>query len=103
LIATFFTFAAFALETTRRTSEMSLRRVIFSLFPIEREMLVQKDGRMSISLSIGKREEMTRRKLISLVRRVVSSAKAAKVKKVAINFADFIFPHLDITKEELAN
>jgi leucyl aminopeptidase len=69
---------------------------------VDSDMLVQKDGRMSISLSIGKREEMTRRKLISLVRRVVSSAKAAKVKKVAINFADFIFPHLDITKEELA-
>ncbi len=66
------------------------------------DMLVQKDGRMSISLSTGKREEMTRRKLISLVRRVVSSAKAAKVKKIAINFADFSFPHVVISKEELA-
>ncbi len=66
------------------------------------DMVVQKDGKMSISLSTGKKEEMTRRKLITLVRRVVSSAKAAKTKKVAINFADFVYPHLDIAKEELA-
>lgn len=69
---------------------------------VDSDMVVQKDGKMSISLAVGKREEMTRRKLITLVRRVVSSAKAAKAKKVAINFADFSFPHLDITKEELA-
>lgn len=69
---------------------------------MDSDMLVQKDGKMSISLATGKREEMTRRKLISLVRRVVASAKAAKVKKIAISFTDFVFPHLEISKEELA-
>ena len=69
---------------------------------VDSDMLVQRDGKISIALSTGKREEMTRRKLISLVRRVVSNAKTAKVKKVSLNFADFTFPHLDIVKEELA-
>ena len=68
----------------------------------EHDRTIQKDGRLSFELATGKREEMTRRKLVTLVRRVVSSAKAAKVKKVALTFADFTFPQLDIKAEELA-
>jgi leucyl aminopeptidase len=67
-----------------------------------RDRIVEKDGKTLIELSIGDREEMTRRKFVSLVRRVVASAKSAKLKKVALVFADFRFPTLALTDAELA-
>lgn len=59
-------------------------------------------GRVVLEIGIGKREEMTRRKLITTVRKIVSGAKAANKKKIAGNFFDFVFPHLAIVPEELA-
>ncbi len=47
------------------------------------------DGRTQLEIGIGKREEMTRRKLISTIRKAVSSAKVAKQKRIALTIADF--------------
>ncbi len=60
------------------------------------------DGRTQLEIGIGKREEMTRRKLISTIRKVVGCAKAAKKKRVQLLFADFQFPQLDMLSAELA-
>lgn len=59
------------------------------------------DKRMAIELGIGKREEMTRRKLVTTIRKVVALAKAADKKKVALNFLDLVFPHLHMTPTEV--
>ena len=37
------------------------------------------DGRTQLEIGIGKREDMTRRKLISTIRKVVGCAKSAKM------------------------
>lgn len=60
------------------------------------------DKRIAIEIGIGKREEMTRPKLITLVRKMVTLAKSAKKKKIAFVFFDLIFPHLEISADELA-
>jgi hypothetical protein len=57
---------------------------------------------MVIEIDIGKREKMTRRKLITSVRKLVMCAKSAKKKKIAFNFTDLRFSHLDISDTELA-
>jgi len=59
------------------------------------------DGRTVIELGVGKREEMTRRKLVNVIRKIVSLAKAANKKKVALDFFDLVFPHLHMTPTEL--
>jgi leucyl aminopeptidase len=60
------------------------------------------DKRTVIEIEIGAREKMTRRKLVTLVRKMVTCAKAAKKKKIAFNFTDLRFSHLDISDTELA-
>ncbi|MDO8520551.1 MAG: leucyl aminopeptidase family protein [bacterium] len=59
------------------------------------------DGRMVIEIGIGKREDMTRRKLITTIRKIVSLAKSVNKKKVSLNFFDFVFPHLHMLPAEL--
>lgn len=69
------------------------------------------DGRTVIELGVGKRpkagelaragEEMTRRKLINTIRKIVSCAKSANKKKVSLNFIDLVFPHLHMLPTEL--
>ncbi len=60
------------------------------------------DGRTQLEIGIGKREEMTRRKLISTIRKAVSSAKAAKKKRISLTLADFEFALLNISAAQLA-
>jgi leucyl aminopeptidase len=60
------------------------------------------DKRIVMEIEIGKREKMTRRKLVTSVRKMVVLAKSAKKKKIAFTFADLRFPHLNISDTELA-
>jgi len=60
------------------------------------------EKRTVIEIGIGKREEMTRRKLVTTVRKMVTAAKAAKKKEIAFEFTDLVFPHLEISSVELA-
>lgn len=59
-------------------------------------------GRKSIQLGIGRPEKITRRKLTKSVRRIISLAKSAKIKKIGLNFGDFVFKHLNLPAKELA-
>ena len=60
------------------------------------------DGRTTLEVGIGKREDMTRRKLISTVRKAAGQAKAAKKKRIALTFTNFQFGQLNISDAELA-
>ena len=59
-------------------------------------------GATQLEIAVGKCDEMTRRKLISTIRKVASHAKAAKKKKIALSFSDFHFAQLAISPAELA-
>lgn len=60
------------------------------------------DGSVEIVLGIGKRDEMTRRKLLLLPRRAVMAAKARRAERIIFDFREFRFPGLDMTDEEIA-
>lgn len=69
----------------------------------------QKDNRFIIEgdlqkllIGIDKKSEMTKRKLIILARKTISIAKQHKIKKIAMEFSDFHFPHLKIQMQELS-
>ena len=76
--------------------------VVVTLTDASSDVLVRTpDKRMVSELGVGKREEMTRRKLATTIRRAVLAAKGAQKKKIALNFFDFVFPHLHMTPSEL--
>ncbi len=56
----------------------------------------------ALSLVIGKRQQMTRRKLFLLVRRVVRESLAKRYDTLVIDFQQFHFPQLQMTADELA-
>ena len=68
----------------------------------EDETVRLSDGSIEIILGLGNRDEMTRRKLLLLPRRMVMSAKARKAERIAFDFSTFRFPHLGLGDGELA-
>lgn len=63
-----------------------------------------KDGRKIMELGIGKREDITRRKLIILARKIIETAKNYRIKKIAVDFNEFLFPKLqNIDWKDLAS
>ncbi|OGZ08708.1 MAG: hypothetical protein A2942_04550 [Candidatus Lloydbacteria bacterium RIFCSPLOWO2_01_FULL_50_20] len=58
-------------------------------------------GGTVIEVGTGKRDEMTRRKLLTTIRKMVSLAKSANRQKVALNFFDLVFPHLHMLPQEI--
>lgn len=56
-----------------------------------------KDDRQIMELGIGKREDITRRKVIILARKIVDTAKKHGIKKIAVDFNDFLFPKIQNT------
>ncbi len=61
-----------------------------------------KNGEETLVLMIGKREAVTRRRLMLLARRVVREALAKKYTELAIDFTQFQFSHLKIAPADLA-
>lgn len=57
---------------------------------------------VTLVLTIGKRDTMTRRKLILLMRRVIREALNKKYTDIAVDFKLFYFPHLNIAPFDLA-
>lgn len=53
-------------------------------------------------VAIGKRSEMTRRKLVLAFRKAVLAAKNAKIQRVAFIRAELEFPHLSLADRDLA-
>jgi len=61
-----------------------------------------KNGSETLVLVIGKREKMTRRKLMLLARRIVREALAKKYTLVSLDFKHFHFAHLKIEPADVA-
>lgn len=71
-------------------------------FTEESDAQVREGKQTILEIATGKPGEMTRRKLVTAVRKIVSSARLAKKKKVACDLSDLVFPHLGIDMAELA-
>jgi len=59
-------------------------------------------GILNIVLGIENPKKINNRKFILLARKVISLAKKNKIKKITLNFSDFIFPSAKFNKEEIA-
>ncbi len=68
----------------------------------EDDLVYLNGEQMEIRIGIGKREKMTRRKLMLLARRIVAAAKGRKLKKIVLNFPQFRFEHLKMDDGEIA-
>ncbi|MBI3671544.1 leucyl aminopeptidase [Candidatus Azambacteria bacterium] len=68
----------------------------------ENKLFLLSDGSISASVGIQDKKEMNTRKLVSLARKIILFAKTNKLKNIAIDLSDFVFPSLDISKYELA-
>lgn len=66
------------------------------------EVVLRENGAREIRIKSGKAKDMTGRKLIKLIRQVIASAKSVKAKSISLYFNDFVFPKVNISKEELA-
>ena len=53
-------------------------------------------------LSIGNRKGMTRKRLTIAIRKIIARAKDLKLRRIAIRFSDFAFPHLNVSNRDLA-
>ena len=88
--------------TFAKTKPQDMDALHVNLVAGDQKELVKEGALRTLSLPVGKREEMTRRKLILTIRKVVAEAKANKSKKVVITWNEFVFPKLKIDSAELA-
>ena len=68
----------------------------------ETDIFAAPDGRKSIVVGIGKKKDFNRRKLVIAARKIVAYAKKNNIKKFSINFPNFIFGHLKMNEQEVA-
>ncbi|MBI4118545.1 MAG: leucyl aminopeptidase family protein [Parcubacteria group bacterium] len=62
---------------------------------------IREDGRRIMRVGTGERKDMTPRKLISLIRRIIRTAKANRSTEVVLTLSEFVFPKLKLSAEEL--
>ncbi len=75
----------------------------FSLTTLTEDSLPPRVSRKALIIGIGKREEMTRRKLFILPRKIVQTGKQHRLKQLAVTLDDFRFPQTkNISSEALA-
>lgn len=67
----------------------------------ETEVLRNPNGEKTIAIGVGKREEMTLRKLRLLPRQIVALAKKNKQKKIRVIASEFLFPKVHISSRRL--
>jgi len=72
------------------------------LVDAEIDELIQEGNIRKLSLGIGARETMTRRKLMLLPRRMVMLAQSKNIKELVIDWQKWHFSHLNIDEVELA-
>lgn len=66
--------------------------------------LIERDKGLELALGIDEVGKITRRKFITLIRKIVQTAKQNKIKRVAVKFDDLFFPKLKNTsKGEIAS
>jgi leucyl aminopeptidase len=68
----------------------------------ESEVIRLPTGQKSLSVGIGKKKEVNNRKLVIITRKIIDLAKQNKIKKLAIDFHEFSFPGLKMSKQEIA-
>ncbi len=64
--------------------------------------LKEKDGRLSLVVGIESKDKINHRKVILIVRKIISLGKSMRLKKLNINLEDFIFPQCNIKRKDLA-
>jgi len=57
-------------------------------------VIEKSDKQIVLRIGIGKKKEMTQRKLVLLARKIIQTAKTNKIQSIAIDFSDFAFPRL---------
>lgn len=76
---------------------------LVSLAPKEdSEVVVLPTGQKSLSIGTGKKKEINGRKFITVARKIIDLAKQNKIKKLAIDFQNFLFPNIKMSKREIA-
>src|SRR6185369_4767152 len=65
-------------------------------------VLMEKEGKHTLSLLVKDKEKMNRRKLILLARRVVREAQAKEYTSVTLDFSEWRFANIKISDTELA-
>ncbi len=68
----------------------------------ETEVYISSNNQKTLFFNFGPIEKINRRKFILLPRQIIQLAKSKKIKKLAINFSDFVFPALKIEKKDIA-
>ncbi len=66
------------------------------------EVITLPTGQKSLLIGAGKTRKINSRTLIILSRTVISLAKQNNIKKLALNFMDFAFPHLKLKSSAIA-
>jgi len=90
----------FTLPMKILATNQKLSKIKKSVTPVflteERDTRVMEksDKQIVLRIGIGKKKEITQRKLIILARKVIQTAKTNKIKSIALNFSDFAFPRL---------
>ena len=68
----------------------------------ESSVLLLPSGKKQIQIGIGPIKEFNRRKLIIASRKIISLAKTNKIKKLTVDFSDFLFSQLKMKPAEIA-
>jgi leucyl aminopeptidase len=66
------------------------------------DQVIKEKSTRKIILGIADQKKITARKLIILIRKIVSLAKVNKIQSLTIKLADFQFPQIKLTQQELA-
>ena len=84
------------MKITFATSSGTLKKEIAEVEFREDDLVfvTLKENRQTLEIGIGKREDITRRKVIILARKIVDTAKKHGIKKIAVDFNDFLFPKI---------
>jgi len=72
-----------------------------SIGPKNKDEIVKENAMKILYLKSETDEKMNLRKFYILVRKMVATAKSAKMPKLAFNFEDFLFKNLKLTDEEI--
>jgi len=66
--------------------------------------LIEREKGLELALGIDESGKITRRKFITLVRKIIQTAKQNKIKRVAVKFDDLFFPKFkDASKREISS
>ncbi|MBI4120976.1 MAG: leucyl aminopeptidase [Parcubacteria group bacterium] len=84
------------------TDRVGGKRVFVALDYATKEVeTILEDGKRIMRVGVGERKDMTRRKLVTLVRRIVRTAKGSHFTEGVLTLPEFYFPKLKLKEEAL--